>query len=250
MGKCIVSVRLGLMLFCPGVDPAAIVGPARLMADAAADKKGRSLAGPCTAPHIERRGDGKALERDEMSSKGETPRASSEPAMAARSTATAELGPMPTWNLGDLYPGPKAPDVQADLEAAADAARRMKERYQGKLVELAADGAALAEAIIGLRAPERADRQARLLRRPALRRRHIRSRERQVLRRHPGEADRHHHRPDLLRARAQPDRRGGAGSAALEVPALAATGRGSRTCARRSPTSSTSSSSGCSTRSR
>jgi hypothetical protein len=55
-----------------------------------------------------------------MSSKGETPRASSEPAMAARSTATAELGPMPTWNLGDLYPGPKAPDVQADSEAAAD----------------------------------------------------------------------------------------------------------------------------------
>jgi oligoendopeptidase F len=87
-----------------------------------------------------------------MSSKCGTQQASSEAAMAARSTTPSELGPMPTWNLGDLYPGPKAPAVEADLGKAADEARRMKERYQGKLVGLASDGAALAEAIVAYEA--------------------------------------------------------------------------------------------------
>jgi oligoendopeptidase F len=55
---------------------------------------------------------------------------------------------MPTWNLDDLYPGPQSKVVQADLERAATEARRMKQRYQGKLAALAEDGAALAEAVV------------------------------------------------------------------------------------------------------
>ena len=58
-----------------------------------------------------------------------------------------DLGSMPTWNLGDLYPSPNSKAVQADLKKAADAALAIKQRYQGKLGELAGDGARLAEAI-------------------------------------------------------------------------------------------------------
>jgi len=55
---------------------------------------------------------------------------------------------MPVWNLADLYPGPKSRAVQADLDKAAAEARRIKDRYQGKLRGLGGDGAALAEAIV------------------------------------------------------------------------------------------------------
>lgn len=59
-----------------------------------------------------------------------------------------DLGPMPIWNLADLYPGPRSKAVQADLKKAAAEAQRLKQRYQGKLSALADDGAALAEAIV------------------------------------------------------------------------------------------------------
>jgi oligoendopeptidase F len=59
----------------------------------------------------------------------------------------AELGELPEWSLADLYKGPDAPEVARDLEAAADQARRIKESYHGKLVDLARDGAALGLAI-------------------------------------------------------------------------------------------------------
>ena len=65
----------------------------------------------------------------------------------ASAAGTRELGPMPTWNLSDLYPGPQSEAVQADLRKAADWAAVIKQRYQGKLALLAADGAKLAEAI-------------------------------------------------------------------------------------------------------
>ena len=38
-----------------------------------------------------------------------------------------DLGPMPIWDLGDLYPGPKSKAVAADLEKAATGAQRIKE---------------------------------------------------------------------------------------------------------------------------
>ena len=61
--------------------------------------------------------------------------------------AVAALGPMPEWNLADLYAAPSAPEIARDLEAAAAEARRIKEAYHGTLVGLAADGAVLALAI-------------------------------------------------------------------------------------------------------
>ncbi len=65
-----------------------------------------------------------------------------------RASAKAQdLGPMPIWNLADLYPSPKSKAVQADLKKAADEALAIKQRFQGKLAELANDGTRLAEAI-------------------------------------------------------------------------------------------------------
>ena len=69
------------------------------------------------------------------------------PPDGAAAEAAAALGPMPEWNLADLYPSPTAPEIARDLAAAAAEARRIKEAYHGKLVGLAADGAVLALAI-------------------------------------------------------------------------------------------------------
>ena len=66
--------------------------------------------------------------------------------LASRSSPI-DLGVMPEWSLADLYAAPDAPEVARDLEASAAAARRMKDSYQGKLVELGRDGAALCKAI-------------------------------------------------------------------------------------------------------
>src|SRR5262245_6223255 len=70
------------------------------------------------------------------------------PSRAAAEVSAAQLGPMPTWKLDDLYSSPKSEAVEADLTKAAEAARDIKRRYQGKLAELASDGAQLAEAIV------------------------------------------------------------------------------------------------------
>jgi oligoendopeptidase F len=63
------------------------------------------------------------------------------------SAAAADLGPMPVWNLGDLYPSPTSAEFQRDMDKAAADAKRIAERYKGKLAPLGGDGAALAEAI-------------------------------------------------------------------------------------------------------
>jgi len=70
-----------------------------------------------------------------------------ESAAAKPAPTPDDLGPMPEWNLADLYPSPTAPEIARDLEAAAKEAKRIKETYHGKLVSLAADGGALATAI-------------------------------------------------------------------------------------------------------
>ncbi|MBO0766347.1 MAG: M3 family oligoendopeptidase [Hyphomicrobiaceae bacterium] len=59
----------------------------------------------------------------------------------------ADLGPMPVWDLRDLYPGPQSDAVRADLAKAAVEAKRIKERYEGKLAALAKQGAPLGKAI-------------------------------------------------------------------------------------------------------
>lgn len=66
---------------------------------------------------------------------------------AEAGSPAANLGPVPEWDLSDLYKSPDAPEVGRDLEAAAAEAKRIKDTYQGKLVGIASDGAKLAEAI-------------------------------------------------------------------------------------------------------
>jgi oligoendopeptidase F len=63
------------------------------------------------------------------------------------SDAADDLGPMPEWNLADLYPSPESPELKADLEAADAEAKKFQSDYQGKLADLVPDrfGAAIAE---------------------------------------------------------------------------------------------------------
>ena len=71
---------------------------------------------------------------------------------------------LPTWNLDDLYSGPEAPEVQADLAAAAQAAETFNARYRGEISALAEapdGGAQLAEAIRAYETIE--DRLGRLM---------------------------------------------------------------------------------------
>lgn len=58
------------------------------------------------------------------------------PAEAAGSAAKADLGPLPNWNLADLYAGPDAPEITRDLEAAASRSKAFRKAYEGKLAGL------------------------------------------------------------------------------------------------------------------
>ena len=63
------------------------------------------------------------------------------------SSPALDLRAMPQWDLSDLYAAPNAPEVERDFAAAAAEAKRIKATYQGKLGEIASDGAALSEAV-------------------------------------------------------------------------------------------------------
>ena len=52
---------------------------------------------------------------------------------------------LPSWNLNDLYPGPKSPELEADFAEAARAAKAFQARYAGTLAAI--PGPALAEAL-------------------------------------------------------------------------------------------------------
>ena len=147
---------------------------------------------------------------------------------AAKPAGRSNLGPLPEWNLADLYPAIDAPEVKRDLERGEAECIDFEKAYKGRLAEhrrrprcrpRARRGG---EALRGDRGPAR---PADLLCRPALRRQHHRSRHRQVLRRHAGA----HHRglaaSAVLHARTQPHRRRRAGegdgrSRARPLPAL------------------------------
>ncbi len=60
-------------------------------------------------------------------------------------TSGSALGALPEWDLGDLYSGPEATELAADLDRAAAASAKFSERYKGRLAAL--DGAALGGAI-------------------------------------------------------------------------------------------------------
>ncbi|MES1150539.1 MAG: hypothetical protein ABUL54_01490, partial [Dongia sp.] len=48
----------------------------------------------------------------------------------------AQLGPLPNWNLADLYASPSAPEIEQDLKRAASQAAEFKRTYEGKLAGL------------------------------------------------------------------------------------------------------------------
>ena len=56
-----------------------------------------------------------------------------------------DLGALPSWDLGDLYPGPDSARLNGDLERCESEAKDFRARYEGRLAGL--DGAALGAAI-------------------------------------------------------------------------------------------------------
>jgi oligoendopeptidase F len=64
---------------------------------------------------------------------------------AAATDKKTALGPLPEWDLGDLYPGRDSPELSRDLAQLAADADAFRQRNQGRLAEL--PGAALAAAI-------------------------------------------------------------------------------------------------------
>jgi oligoendopeptidase F len=61
------------------------------------------------------------------------------------SPARDKLGPLPEWDLSDLYPSSDGPEITRDIAASGKAALKFAKRYQGKLSDI--DGDTLAKAI-------------------------------------------------------------------------------------------------------
>lgn len=61
---------------------------------------------------------------------------------AAGARPAADLGPLPEWNLADLYPSMDGPEVKADLDKALGWAKTFEEKAKGTLAGLAEAGAA------------------------------------------------------------------------------------------------------------
>jgi oligoendopeptidase F len=58
---------------------------------------------------------------------------------AARAAAKAvDLGPLPEWDLSDLYAGLDAPEFAADMARAEEECRRFSEAYAGRIAEMVA----------------------------------------------------------------------------------------------------------------
>ena len=69
------------------------------------------------------------------------------PASTTDAAETAKLGPMPEWDLSDLYSSPTAPEFTRDIAFIDIEARRLADLYQGRIVGMGGDGKALAQAI-------------------------------------------------------------------------------------------------------
>ena len=70
------------------------------------------------------------------------------PTLAAAEAATAQpqsLGPLPQWDLSDLYSDPDSPQLAGDLARLAGDAEAFRHRYEGRLADLS--GAALGAAV-------------------------------------------------------------------------------------------------------
>ncbi len=59
---------------------------------------------------------------------------------AAPSGGSGDLGPLPEWDLSDLYPTPDGPEYQSDLEALERRCADFAATYEGKLADLDAQG--------------------------------------------------------------------------------------------------------------
>src|SRR3954468_4550124 len=57
------------------------------------------------------------------------------------------LGPMPEWNLTDLYPGIDSVEVKRDLDRADSESVAFEQAYKGKLADLAGRTGGLLEAV-------------------------------------------------------------------------------------------------------
>ena len=68
-------------------------------------------------------------------------------ATAAAPATGMDLGPMPEWNLTDLYASPKDAAVERDLLRCAEDARRIRTTYQGKLVGMGRDASVIVAAV-------------------------------------------------------------------------------------------------------
>ena len=70
--------------------------------------------------------------------------------MEAKSGSVAELGELPLWNLGDLYPAMDSPEYRADVSECLTGSIEFERSFAGRLAGLAAsDPDLLAEAIAG-----------------------------------------------------------------------------------------------------
>ncbi|MEM7212998.1 MAG: M3 family oligoendopeptidase [Pseudomonadota bacterium] len=59
-------------------------------------------------------------------------------------SGSVDLGPLPEWNLDDLYPGIGSEALEADFNSSAEACREFAAAYEGKLADLDGDGLAKA----------------------------------------------------------------------------------------------------------
>ena len=60
-------------------------------------------------------------------------------------TAAAQtLGPLPEWNLADLYASPEDPKFAGDMKRGEELAKAFAEKYRGKLASLSGEGLAAA----------------------------------------------------------------------------------------------------------
>ncbi|BCP54974.1 oligoendopeptidase F [Kaistia sp. 32K] len=64
--------------------------------------------------------------------------------LATQPADAAALGPLPEWNLADLYPGMESPQLLADLARANTDSLAFEAAYKGKLESLARDGGLVA----------------------------------------------------------------------------------------------------------
>jgi len=93
-----------------------------------------------------------------------TPSLLRSPSSTTASTVKAELGPLPEWNLADLYPNIDSPLLEADFEQVERETKAFVERYKGNLDAIAHSKTAsrdLSEAVIAFEAID--DRLGRIM---------------------------------------------------------------------------------------